>query len=341
MREWVFPYLKQYRRRMSLSLILGILGIGSGAMLLFVSGYLISKSSLQPANIMVVYVPVVAVRAFSIGQAVFLYSEKLVSHDLVLRTLENMRIKLYQIVEPQALFLRSRYQTGDLLGVLSDDIEHLQDLYLRTIFPSLIGLAIYTIIVILFGAFHLVFGIIIALFVGLIVFVIPYFSFTFTSNSYLKQKETQRNLYSNLTDAIFGMTDWKASGLEGEFLQEMEGYEENKKVIDRQINRSKHIRDALIQLVIGLAVIAVMIWANIQAELDIFSPTVIAAFVLMMFAIGDALLLIPEAIQPITLYDDSIKRIKQVENEDLPRIYRGRKPTKDMDNPTIELQTVT
>src|SRR5690625_6167462 len=145
MREWVLPYLKQYKSRMSLSLVLGILGIGSGAMLLFVSGYLISKSSLRPENIMVVYVPVVAVRAFSIGQAVFLYAEKLVSHDLVLRTLENMRRKLYQIVEPQALFLRSRYQTGDLLGVLSDDIEHLQDLYLRSIIPAVMCLTIYTI----------------------------------------------------------------------------------------------------------------------------------------------------------------------------------------------------
>lgn len=341
MKEWVIPYVKANKNRIVLSVVIGILGIGSGAMLLFVSGYLISKSALMPVNIMAVYVPIVSVRAFSIGRAVFAYLEKLISHDIALRILEKMRRKLYDMVEPKALFLSSKYQTGDLLGVLSDDIEHLQDLYLRTIFPSLIGLAIYTIIVILFGAFHLVFGIIIALLLGLIVFVIPYFSFTFNRKRYQKQKETQRNLYSNLTDAIFGMTDWKASGLEGEFLQEMEGYEENKKVIDRQINRSKHIRDALIQLVIGLAVIAVMIWANMQAELDIFSPTVIAAFVLMMFAIGDALLLIPEAIQPITLYDDSIKRIKQVENEDLPRIYRRRKPTKDMDTPTIELKNVS
>jgi len=341
MKEWVIPYVKANKNRIVLSVVIGILGIGSGTMLLFVSGYLISKSALMPVNIMAVYVPIVSVRAFSIGRAVFAYLEKLISHDIALRILEKMRRKLYDMVEPKALFLSSKYQTGDLLGVLSDDIEHLQDLYLRTIFPSLIGLAIYTIIVILFGAFHLVFGIIIALLLGLIVFVIPYFSFTFNRKRYQKQKETQRNLYSNLTDAIFGMTDWKASGLEGEFLQEMEGYEENKKVIDRQINRSKHIRDALIQLVIGLAVIAVMIWANIQAELDIFSPTVIAAFVLMMFAIGDALLLIPEAIQPITLYDDSIIRIKQFENEDLPRIYRRRKPTKDMDTPTIELKNVS
>lgn len=65
---------------------------------------------------MAVYVPIVATRAFSIGQAVFHYVERLVGHDVVLRILEKMRTKLYGIVEPQALFFRSRFQTGDMLG---------------------------------------------------------------------------------------------------------------------------------------------------------------------------------------------------------------------------------
>ena len=58
--------------------------------------------------------------AFSIGQAVFHYIERLVGHDVVLRILEKMRTRLYRIVEPQALFFRSRFQTGDMLGVLSE-----------------------------------------------------------------------------------------------------------------------------------------------------------------------------------------------------------------------------
>ena len=64
----------------------------------------------------------------------------LAGHDAVLKILSQMRVKLYTIIEPQALFIRSRFQTGDLLGTLADDIEHLQDVYIRTIFPTLIGL---------------------------------------------------------------------------------------------------------------------------------------------------------------------------------------------------------
>src|SRR5690625_6238759 len=91
MKDWILPYLEHHKGRISLGIFFGLLGIGSGAMLLFVSGYLISKSSLRPENIMLVYVPIVAVRAFSIGQAVFVYLEKLVNHDIVLRILEKMR----------------------------------------------------------------------------------------------------------------------------------------------------------------------------------------------------------------------------------------------------------
>ena len=102
MSNWIKPYIQQNKGRMTVTF--GLLGVSSGAMLLFISGYLISKSALRPENVMAVYVPIVATRAFSIGQAVFHYVERLVGHDVVLRILEKMRTKLYGIVEPQALF---------------------------------------------------------------------------------------------------------------------------------------------------------------------------------------------------------------------------------------------
>src|SRR5699024_12455651 len=116
---WIKPYLIQYKGQISLTILFGFLGIASGAMLLFMSGYLISKSSLQPVNILIVYVPVVAVRAFSIGQAAFPYVAKLLGHNVVLRVLADLRARLYSIVESPTFKLKKDYQTGHLLGVLS------------------------------------------------------------------------------------------------------------------------------------------------------------------------------------------------------------------------------
>ncbi|MBO1915020.1 hypothetical protein J4G37_60610, partial [Microvirga sp. 3-52] len=89
MNTWIRPYVEAHKGRMLLTVLLGVLGIGSSAMLLFLSGYLISKSALRPENIMIVYVPIVAVRAFSISQAVMRYLERLVGHDVILRMLEK------------------------------------------------------------------------------------------------------------------------------------------------------------------------------------------------------------------------------------------------------------
>lgn len=321
MKDWVQPYIKRHNKRMSLSLLLGVLGIGSGAMLLFVSGYLISKSSLRPENIMVVYVPVVSVRAFSIGRAVFLYLEKLVSHDLVLRILEKMRKRLYHIVEPQALFLRSRYQTGDLLGVLSDDIEHLQDLYLRTIIPSLLGLVTYTIIIAVFGVFDLIFATIMALMLGVLVFLVPIVSFYITRRHHVSMKQLRNELYQQLTDAIFGMSDWQASGRTTEFLQLTVAQDEKMVTTERKIYRFRHIRDAFSQLIIGVIVIMMMSWVAGQADEGVITPSLIAAFTLMIFSITEALLPVSEAAEHVPSYVDSIDRINEVQNSQLPKNF--------------------
>lgn len=321
MKEWVTPYLNQFKGRILLSLLFGIIGVGSGAMLLFVSGYLISKSALQPVNIMIVYVPIVAVRAFSIGQAVFIYLEKLVSHDLVLRILEKMRTKLYHVVEPQALFLSSRYQTGDLLGVLSDDIEHLQDFYIRTIFPSLLGLVMYAIVIIVLGLFNWTFAIIMALMLGVIVFLVPFISLYTAKRHHTSLKQDRNKLYQHLTDAIFGLTDWQASGRTEEFLQETAIQDSKIIKTEQRIQRWHYVRDAVIQLVIGLSVIAMLIWAGLESNQGFISPTVIAAFTLMIFSITDALAPLSDAVEHVPSYVDSLQRIRRVQDTDLPLNY--------------------
>lgn len=328
MKDWIKPYINLYKGRIILSLFFGILGIGSGAMLLFTSGYLISKSSLRPENIMIVYVPIVAVRAFSIGRAVFLYLEKLVSHDLVLRVLANMRKRLYHILEPQALFLRSKYQTGDLLGVLSDDIEHLQDLYIRTVLPGALGVFVYGIIVFVFSWFDIVFGLMMIFMLGILVFLVPMISFHRMKKHHATMKQQRSTLYQYLTDAIFGLTDWQASGRSEEFLSMYDQKDAEMVSTKRKEQQWHYIRDAFIQLVIGLVIIATIIWAGAQANMDTFVPTIIASFTLMMFSITEALMPLSDSLELVPSYTESLQRIKQVEDSDF---VTGDENTQELD----------
>ncbi|MFZ3195145.1 MAG: thiol reductant ABC exporter subunit CydC [Bacillus mycoides] len=315
MSNWIKPYIQQNKGRMTLTIFLGLLGVSSGAMLLFISGYLISKSALRPENVMAVYVPIVATRAFSIGQAVFHYLERLVGHDVVLRILEKMRTKLYRIVEPQALFLRSRFQTGDVLGVLSDDIEHLQNLYLRTIFPSILALVVYSIFVIVIGAFDLVFALIAACMLAVIVFLLPFVSLLLMKRHHVALKRGRNRLYQQLTDAVFGLSDWQASGRKDEFINEYVAQNVQLLKTEKRVKRWYHIRDSIIHLIVGIVVISMIMWTGNQAASEQIAPTVIAAFVLMTLSVTNALIPISDAIDRIPSYVESAHRLKSVESD--------------------------
>ena len=134
---WVKPFLKKYKKTLVLAIFLGILTFFCAGALMFNSGYLISRSATRPENILLVYVPIVLTRAFGVGRPVFHYLERLTSHNWVFKMTSDLRVKLYKALEKDAVFFKSKYQLGDVLGLLSEDINHIQNLYLRTIFPNL------------------------------------------------------------------------------------------------------------------------------------------------------------------------------------------------------------
>ena len=137
--SWVLPYLRKNKKLLVLVIFLGFMTVFCGTALMFTSGYLISRSAQHPTNVLLVYVPIVLTRAFGIGRPTFRYVERLTSHNWVLKLVSNLRRKLYQSLESTTMTIRQKYQTGDVLAVLADDIDHIENLYLRTIFPIIIG----------------------------------------------------------------------------------------------------------------------------------------------------------------------------------------------------------
>ncbi|MGW4162173.1 thiol reductant ABC exporter subunit CydC, partial [Streptomyces sp. NPDC004788] len=124
----------QVRGRLALALLLGSLALGSAVGLMGVSGWLISRASEQPP-VLYLMVAVTATRAFGIGRAVFRYAERLVSHDAVLRMLADLRVAVYRRLERIAPAGLRRTRRGDLLARLVQDVDALQDYWLRWLLP--------------------------------------------------------------------------------------------------------------------------------------------------------------------------------------------------------------
>ncbi|MEC0125768.1 thiol reductant ABC exporter subunit CydC [Paenibacillus pabuli] len=314
--SWITPYVAQYRWRLIAVIALGICATLCAVLLLFTSGFLISKSALRPENILMVYVPIVGVRAFGIFRAVFRYIERLAGHDAVLRILADQRVKLYRILEPQALFLRSRMQTGDVLGALAEDVERLQDIYLRTVFPAVTALVMYGGAVVAFGSVDLGFALWMGLYMLFLVAVLPAISLRVTWKLRVRLKRENAKLYTRLTDGVLGLGDWIASGRAEEFVRRQEESEGQADMIRLRLRQWTRWRDLVAQCVIGLMVVFVTLWAGSAASAGQLPAVMIAAFVLVLFPLTEAMLPVGDAVEHIPQYRESLERLQHLEGEE-------------------------
>lgn len=314
MREesWLRPYVRTYWGRFLIIIALGCLTLLTASMLMFTSGFLISKAALRPENILMVYVPIVLVRTFGISRAVVHYVERLVSHDAVLRIVSLMRTRLYRILEPQALFISSRFRTGDMLGVLSDDIQYLQDVYLRTVFPSVVALVMYIASIAALGWFDIRFALFMALYIFILVAVLPWVSLLITKAKSRLAKQQRSNLYTKLTDAVLGMSDWVISGRQSAFLAAYEAEEREAARVNSQLKSWARWRQLIGQTVVGLSVVSMVVWAAREYAGGHIAPTLIAAFALVMFPLMDAFMPVSDAIEKIPNYQSSLQRLSEI-----------------------------
>ncbi|MBC1212512.1 thiol reductant ABC exporter subunit CydC [Listeria booriae] len=342
--SWIRPYLKQNRMLFLWVIFLGLLTVFSTGALMFTSGYLISTAATIPETILLIYVPIVGVRAFGIMRAVSRYVERLASHSLVLRILEKMRVRLYRIIEPQALLLRSRYRTGDILGLLSDDIEHLQNYYLTTLLPNIVAMVLYGGIVISLGVFSIPFAILFFAYIALLVLVMPWVSLLYArgKNAYMKQERNK--LYQKFTDAVFGISDWMFSGREKSFIAGYEADEKELLAIETKQARFATLRDFVGQLIIGVMVVSMVYWTNEQVVDGVFAPTFIAAFVLAILALSESFIPVSNAVSDGSLYKDSLARLEQIEDAELLTWEEEgalEKVTIDNENVTLRTENLT
>ena len=312
---WVMPYLRKYKKLLALTIFLGLMTFFCGSALMFNSGYLISKAARHPYNILMIYVPIVLTRAFGIGRPAFRYAERITSHNWVLRIVSDFRKKLYQSVAKHAVAIRQNFQTGDILSILADDIDHIENLYLRTVFPTVIALIMYLIIVIALGYFSWWFGLLMLLLLGLVVIVMPLWSVLLNGARESQSRKIQQSFYTELTDAVMGLGDWLISGRQKDFYDREVQPIEQIAALRRQDHRFQWWRDFTIQMIFGVICIALLIWSSFYWTTNSASSNWIAAFVLSVFPLVDALLSVSQGVSEWPSYQRSIRRVNALDTK--------------------------
>lgn len=337
--HWVKPFLKKYRLAMIIALILGCLTVICASSLMFNSGYLISKAATKPENILIIYVPIVLTRAFGIGRPVFRYFEQLTSHNWVLKMVSGLRKKLYNLLEKDAIFLDKHHKIGDLIGILVDDIDHLQNLYLMVIFPNVIAWIIYFIILICLGLFSWWITLMIGLILLVFLIIFPLVSVIVNGYKQEKQKVLTSNLYNQLTDNILGVSDWIFSQRSDDYLNDYKSTQEELTNLKNKIDHFKGIRKLLFQVVTLFIVLIIVIWSAYQFGGQEELRNWIAAFVLCIFPLMDTFRPLGEAAEQGRSYQESIDRLNNLSEN---KIDDENKANANIESPyNLEIKNVT
>ena len=308
MQGWVLPYLKENVKLLTFVIIFGIVTAFSAAFLMFTSGFLISKAATRPENLLLIYVPIVAVRTFGILRAVSRYCEKLLGHHIILKILSQMRSRLYETIEPRILKEGASIKTGDLLGVMAEDIEYLQDVYVKTIFPAVIGVLLYASAIGMLGSFSWPFAGLMAIYGLILVIIFPLVSLLITRKNIAQLKSRRSSQYSSLTDGVVGIGDWVFSGHQKTFLQQFEKEDQEIRKVERRRSTFVSYRNFMAQCVVAGIVMSMLVWTGSQdGEM---ARTLIAAFVLILFPLTEAFLPLSDAVSELPGYEDSINRLK-------------------------------
>lgn len=334
--RWLVPFLKQQKTGLFWSIILSFMTIFAAAGLMFISGYLISRAAQRPDNILLIYVPIVLTRGFGIARPIFRYAQRLVSHNWVLRFVSKSRQRLYDSVASSASKIRGQLQTGEVLSLLADDLDRLQNLYLRTIFPLGAGILLYLFVAIGFGVVNWLFMLWWFVMLAVIMIIVPLLSLLANRSRVHRQKQLQAQLYTDATDAILGLQDWISSGRQRDLVTY-----QGRVMADLAAtkNNSMHFgwwRDFLIQMLSLILVITTLFWAGAQFSNNHIAINFIAAFTLAVFPLVDSFLGVNQGVSESSFYEDSIKRLNA-----LPENTIKATPHLDVTDETVALKNVT
>ena len=243
--------------RLGLSTLLGALGAAATVGLLAGSGAVVAKAAFRPGlGAIAGLLAAVEVVAFLRGP--LRYGERLVGHDAAFRVLGRWRLWLYDRLEPLAPAGLQAWRSGDLLARAVDDVDELQDLYLRIGPPAVIALTTSVLAVVVVGVLVPYAALVVGLSL-LGAMIVPAALAVAVRSAADRESELRGEMAADVVDLLRGSADLLAFGRADEVLERVQA-------ADRSLTRGAKRRalatglvGALVTAFLGVAVIGVLI----------------------------------------------------------------------------------
>jgi ATP-binding cassette, subfamily C, bacterial CydC len=253
-------FLGRYRFRVALAVLLGVATVVGNVGLLSTAAYVISAAALV-SYISLLTIPIFLVRFFSVSRSFSRYFERLVSHDVTFRLLGNLRSWFYARLAPLAPALLESYRSGDLLSRLVEDVEELENLYLRAIAPVLVAAVVSVLAFATLYPFDPALALAVLAFLAAAGAGVPLLVWTLSRGLGRNRLELRSELYARIVDGTQGVQDLLAFGREAEQRREIEVLNHKLGRIERRQSLIGGLQISLGDLLTNLAMLAALVLA--------------------------------------------------------------------------------
>jgi ATP-binding cassette subfamily C protein CydC len=318
----LLPYLALYKRHkwmLTLGIVLAIVTLLASIGLLTLSGWFLSASSvagfagLYSFNYML---PAAGVRGTAITRTAGRYFERLVSHDATFRVLQHLRIYTFSKLLPLSPAGLARFRQGELLNRVVADVDTLDHLYLRVISP-IVG-AFVVIVVVTLGLSVL--DVSVALTLGgimlLTLIILPPLFYRAGKSTGENLTRLRGDYRQQLTSWLQGQAELTIFGASKRYRARMESTELNWHEAQRRQSELTAFSQALMMLIGGVAVIAMLWLASGDVGGNSQPGPLIALFVFCALAAFEALAPVTGAFQHLGQVIASALRITQIAEQE-------------------------
>jgi thiol reductant ABC exporter CydC subunit len=297
--------------RLALSIVAGGLSAVCGVALLATAAWLISRAAGHPAMVEL-SLAAVAVRALALSKATMRYLERLLSHDVALRWLGDIRVLTFRHLIPVIPGGSKRRTSGDLLDGMIVDVDTIGAVLVRGITPVFSAVLVS----LTAAAFCLQFlpNAFVYLFLLLLsaLFGLPVLSIALRQGSSSQLALCRARLTSSTLDVVDGLAELTLNGA-------VPAYRDRVFEADASLRRLERRRSLLVGVVdtlyffLGGAALVGALALGVQAVADgNLRPELVASIALCALAMIEVLAALPDAINQVIEANDAASRLLRI-----------------------------
>ena len=317
----LIPFLsifKQQAKWMFIGTVLAFLAILASIGLLSLSGWFISSagfvaiSSYAVASQFNYFYPSAGVRAFSLMRILTRYGERVVTHEATFKLLTDIRVWTYNKLVPLAPTHLAQYKSGDLLNRLVNDVNNLDNLYIRIISPSCVLFLSILLIGVFFSFLSIPLALMTMSFAFVAGFCIPVIGGKLSAKTAKTLAQDSANLKTSITEHVQYLAELKVFAAEDKHADLIDM--QNKALIKIQEKMSYYtgLNAALMTLFLG-ATLWCGVWLMVALVYQgVISGAFIALVALAIMGLFEAIMPLPVAYQYLGRTISSARRLLNV-----------------------------